>query len=382
MGRPKTSWEKVRLVLEAKARGASHREAAGTGGVSVNTVTSIVAEYGVMPIRERTIRSSSLTPEDREEILVGLRMNLKNAEIARRIGRHRSTVGREIAANGGRERYRPSRAQDRADRNTRRCRARWFETRPWLWQLVISKVTVEVWSPEQVAGWLRIVYPDQPQWWVSHESIYQAIYVQAKGELKQQLLEGLRTRRSQRKPQHRPATGAKIGEMVNISLRPAEAADRAVPGHWEGDLIIGAGNRSAVASLVERSTRMGMLIKLDSQQAAHVADKISQHIICLPDQLTRSLTWDQGTEMADHVRFTVKTGIPVFFADPRSPWQRGTNENWNGLVRQFLPKGTDLSVHTQADLDHIAHLLNTRPRKTLGWDTPAQRFNQLVATAA
>jgi transposase, IS30 family len=379
----RVSWSVLRIALTAVARGATYPQAAALAGISDRTVCRYVAQEAVVVLRDRICRTNALRLEDREEIRVGIDRRESDSDIAKRIGRHRGTVGREIATNGGRLRYRAYLAQHRADQVARRPKPRWFEQRPWLWEHVMALLRTEGWSPEQIAVSLRRAHPHESQWWVSHEAIYQAIYVQAKGELRKELMACLHAGRVRRHPRTgaRPK-GSRTKDMVNISERPAEVADRAVPGHYEGDLVIGKDGASAVATIVERSTRMGMLVKIDDRSAPHVAERLAAAMRHLPAHLARSLTWDQGTEFAAHTAFSVATGIDVYFCDPHSPWQRGTNENWNGLVRRFLPKGIDLTPYSQHDLDEIAVKLNRRPRKTLGWDTPAQRFNQLVAATA
>jgi len=375
----KTSWSVARVGLLAVGRGSTCREAAEEAGVNVRTLYRLLNEYGRVKLTIRKRRPDAFSDADRDSVYAGILAGESDAAIARLVGKDRSSVGREIVKNGGRERYKPHKAEERACVEASRARPRWWEQNPELWVLVQTKIRAD-WSPEQISNWLKLEYPNGPQWQVCHESIYQAIYVQTKPALRRELASHLRTRRAIRKPHCRAvkAAGRILGKVL-ISERPPEVEDRAIPGHWEGDLIIGANSQSAVATLVERTTRYGLVIKIDNKTAAHVAARIARHVENLPDLLAKSLTWDQGTEMAEHVAFTIATGIPVYFCDPKSPWQRGTNENFNGLLRQYLPKGTDLNQHTQQDLNAIANRLNTRPRKTLGYQTPALHFNQLVA---
>ena len=327
-----------------------------------------------------------LTLAEREEIAAGLAGREPVRLIARRLKRAPSTVSREVRRNisDSPRRYRAFPAHVQAVARARRSRPRKLVAGTALRAEVAALLRLD-YSPAQVAGRLKRDYPHRPELHVSHETIYQALFVQGKGGLRAEVAAAVRCGRARRRrPRSRAAEArGKITGMINISERPAEAADRAVPGHWEGDLIIGAAARSAVVTLAERTTRYCMIIALPSGRTAEaVAAAVSAHLATLPAALRQSLTWDQGKEMARHAQFTIATGIPVYFADPHSPWQRGTNENTNGLIRYYLPKGTDLSRHTQAGLDAIARKLNTRPRRTLGYATPAEALNHLLVAAA
>lgn len=306
-------------------------------------------------------------------------------DIARALGRSPSTVSREIkAGTNARGYYIASTAHRTAQARARRPKPAKLANCERL-RDAVQKWLRKNWSPKQISQALVLEFPDEPEMRVSHETIYLSLYIQARGGLKRELVTHLRTSRSLRKGHRVPGERrGRIPNMVNISERPPEVADRAVPGHWEGDLIMGANNRSAIGTLVERHTRFVMLLHLpDGHSAEYVNAAMAAKIRELPDALVRSITWDQGTELSQHAQFTVDTGVQVYFCDPHSPWQRGSNENTNGLLRQYFPKGTDLSVHSEERLRFVADELNERIRETLDWDTPAERLNRLiVATTA
>jgi IS30 family transposase len=298
--------------------------------------------------------------------------------IARKIGRAPSTVSREVARSGGRGRYKAIRAENLASVRSLRPKRSKLAGNSRL-RREVQLMLESYLSPRQISKKLEIEHPDDLEMRISPETIYQSLYVQARGRFRKDLTAYLRTRRKRRKPQGKTDTRGKIKDMVMISERPAEAEDRAVPGHWEGDLIVGKSGRSFIGTLVERHTRYVMLIYLGKDSTTEtVCEAIAEKITQLPEHLRRSLTWDQGKEMANHASFSVKSGVPVYFCEPHSPWQRGSNENTNGLLRQFFPKGTDLSQHGPAELDRVAHLMNTRPRETLDWMTPAEKMNELL----
>lgn len=345
------------------------------------SIERIIREHGGIRPPERQRSPSALTLEEREEISRGIATGRSIRSIAVALGRAPSTVSREIKRNGGQRGYRANRADQAAwDRGHRPKTCKLVENRA-LARIVARKLQLE-WSPEQIAGWLKHTYPDDEHYQVSHETIYKSLFIQARGALKQELLQHLRRTRMMRRSRHhtqKTADHGRITDTVSISERPASVEDRAVPGHWEGDLLFGS-NNSQIATLVERHTRYVMLVKVDSKDTETVVNALIKQAHKLPRELYKSLTWDRGKEMADHKRFTLATDVKVYFCDPQNPWQRGSNENTNGLLRQYFPKGMDLSAVSQAQLNAVARRLNERPRKTLNYETPAERFDQYVAS--
>jgi IS30 family transposase len=341
-----------------------------------------LAVYGGIRPRAHCRSLRVLKLSEREEISRGIAAKRSIRSIALGLGRAPSTISREISRNGGYDNYRASAADACAWERARRGKLCRLRQCPRLRQLVEEKLC-EDWSPQQIAGWLKITFPDETSLHVSHETIYRSLFIQARGALRKELTQYLRSKRSiRRSAKHSARKGHGSGQIrdgISISERPASVEDRAVPGHWEGDLLVGSKN-SYIATLVERYSRFVMLVKVSGKDTETVVNALIEHAHRLPKELYKSLTWDRGLEMADHKRFTLATDIDVYFCDPKSPWQRGSNENTNGLLRYYLPKGTDLSVHSQEHLDMIANRLNTRPRQTLGFLTPAQKLNASVAS--
>ncbi len=386
MAQRKLSPEQASEVRKLRKQGLTFKEIGARYGCSWHTVWRMAPGpgHGLRPGRPRDeVRiwhpgPGRLGLDEREEIGRGLVAGESFSAIAARLGRSVSSISREVEANGGRRHYRCVRAHVRAYQRARRPKGAKLDHGP-LCRLVTEWLT-ELWSPDEIAQRLRQEFPDDPMMQVSHETIYQSLFVQGRGELRRELHRCLRSGRAKRRSQGRAPHEGPIPNKVMISERPAEAKDRAVPGHWEGDLIMGAYGRSAVGTLVERSTRYVILLYLgEGKDAESVKVAMTKAIATLPKQLFRSITWDQGAEMARHEDFRIATGIQVYFCDPHSPWQRGSNENTNGLLRQYMPKGTDLSVHGPEDLKRYADSLNNRPRKTLGYLKPSEKLAELFA---
>ena len=369
-------------VWDRYEAGEYMRPIARAVGRSQAAVRSLIAKTGgVRPLVATDWSDLRLCLAEREVISRGIAAGTSARQIAASLGRSPSTISREIAANGGRTRYRCCEAETTARRRARRPKSAKLAACPRLRRTVEAKLEKR-WSPQQIADWLPEAFPDDPEMRVSHETIYMSLFVQGRGALRHELYRCLRQGQAIRRPEGKrlPTGKGIINDMVMISERPPEAEDRAVPGHWEGDLILGKGQR-AIGTLVERSTRYVMLFRLpDGHGAPAVRKALAKRIATLPTELRRSITWDQGKELAEHVRFTVDTGVQIYFCDPKSPWQRGSNENTNGLLRQYFPKGSELSVHSQAHLNAVARELNGRPRRTLGGVPPSEAFAEAVAS--
>jgi IS30 family transposase len=370
------------LMWERWRKGESLQHIAQLFDRNHSSIQRILAETGGISPAQRCRSRLALTLSEREEISRLLVVGTSIRMIATSLCRAPSTISREIKRNGGQISYRATRADQHAwdlAKRPKRCK---LVLQPELANIVAERLRLQ-WSPEQIAGWLKHTYPGDEDHQVSHETIYRSLYIQARGALKKELLEHLRRTRAMRRSRHhtqKTDDHGRISDAVSISERPASAEDRAVPGHWEGDLLCGSHN-SQIVTLVERQTRYVMLVKVAHKDSETVVNALIQHALFrLPQELYKSLTWDRGSELAEHKRFKLATDIQVYFCDPRTPWQRGSNENTNGLLRQYFPKGLDLSNVSQGELDAVAIRLNGRPRKTLDYDTPAQRFERCVAS--
>ena len=360
--------------------GETHRSVAAAVGCSTKSIQRLFVRTGGFAPSGALRSPLRLSLAEREEISRCLAAGDSLRTVARRLERAPSTIAREVRPNGGRSGYRAYQAECRARRQARRPRASKLARYPQL-RIVVERWLARRWSPQQIAHRLPLEYPTDSSMRISHETIYRSLFIQARGALRRELTRYLRTGRTQRRAHTRPTRTGRLRDLVLLADRPAEAADRAVPGHWEGDLILGRAGRSAIGSVVERRSRFVLLLRLPKGRTAEqVRRRLAVRMTTLPAQLRRTLTWDQGKEMAEHVQFRVQTGIPIYFCDPRSPWQRPTSENTNGLLRQYFPSSTDLSRYTQAELDAVARELNGRPRETLAWSKPAEVFAQAVAT--
>jgi IS30 family transposase len=360
--------------------GQSLHEIGRTFGKDHVSIQFMLAQHGGIARVARRRSSLTLTLAEREDISRGIASGSSIRGIAKGLQRAVSTVSREVARHGGRPLYRANEADHQAWESAWRPKRCLLAIHVKLQEIVAGKLILD-WSPEQIAGWLKSQYPEDERMRVSHETIYRSLFIQARGVLKKELIQHLRFQRRIRRSRHARDSGHHKGQIVDaisIRERPAEIEDRAIPGHWEGDLLAGTKN-SHIATLVERHSRFTMLVKVPSKDTATVVAALSQHVGKLPATLRRSLTWDRGLEMAQHKTFTVDTEVKVYFCDPQSPWQRGSNENTNGLLRQYFPKRTDLSVYSQEELDEVALRLNQRPRKTLGFQTPADKLQASVA---
>ncbi|WP_276946857.1 IS30 family transposase [Haematobacter massiliensis] len=382
-GRPGLSHEQQAELWRRWKAGETLSDIGRALGKHAASVFGVIAAKGGFAPVARSRKPGSLSLAEREEISRGLVDGLSFRQLGRDLKRAASTISREVARNGGRRAYRAVRAEELALDRARRAKPCQLACNPALCKLVAGKLSGQ-WSPQQISGWLKVQYPGDPSMTVSHETIYKSLFIQSRGVLKKELLAHLRSRRIMRRGRTATTAGQTRGQIidaVSIRDRPAEVEDRAIPGHWEGDLLSGARN-SHIATLVERSSRFVMLVKVNGKDSNSVVGALIARVQHLPQGVMASLTWDRGTELAFHRKFTVATDVSVYFCDPKSPWQRGSNENTNGLLRQYFPNGTDLSVYTQSDLNQVALRLNTRPRKTLGFQTPADTFKRTVALTA